>query len=107
MRVLIILAAVCFSANAMAQAPSPPKVGHKPLVQVKPKAAEGCKLVGTVKGTKLWAGNCAGASELRGTAPTDEPDAPAPAPEANPLAAKQVAKPDRPQSAEDPAAARA
>jgi hypothetical protein len=90
MRVLIILAAAaCFSANAMAQAPSPPKVGHKPLVQVKPKAAEGCKLVGTVKGTKLWAGNCATASELRGTAPTDEPSAPAPAPEANPPAAKQ------------------
>ena len=69
MRVLIILAAVCFSANAMAQAP-PPKVGHKPLVQVKP---EGCKFVGTVKGTKLWAGNCAAALELRGTTPTGEP----------------------------------
>ncbi|MBR1238411.1 hypothetical protein [Bradyrhizobium sp. AUGA SZCCT0182] len=53
MRVLIILAAVCFSASAMAQGPSPPKEGQKPLVQVKPKAAEGCKLVGTVKGTKL------------------------------------------------------
>ena len=89
MRVLIILAAICFSANAMAQAPSPPKGGHKPLVQVKPKAPEGCKLVGTVKGTKLWAGNCAAASELRGTTPTDEPAAPAPAPEANPPAAKQ------------------
>jgi len=89
MRVLIILTAVCFSANAMAQAPSPPKVGHKPPVQVKPKAPEGCKLVGTVKGTKLWAGDCAGASELRGTTPTAEPAAPAPAPEANPPAAKQ------------------
>jgi hypothetical protein len=29
----------------------------------------GCKLVGTVKGTKLWAGDCADASELRGTMP--------------------------------------
>ena len=28
----------------------------------------GCKLVGTVKGTKIWAGGCAGASELRGAA---------------------------------------
>jgi hypothetical protein len=89
MRVLIILAAACFSANAMAQAPAPPKVGHRPLVQVKPRAAEGCKLVGTVKGTKLWAGNCAAAAELRGTAPTGEPAAPKPAAEANSPAAKQ------------------
>jgi hypothetical protein len=89
MRILIIFAAVCFSANAMAQTPSPPKVGHKSLVQVKPKAPEGCKLVGTVKGTKLWAGNCAAASELRGTTPSDEAAAPAPAPEANSPAAKQ------------------
>jgi hypothetical protein len=87
MRVLIILTAVCFSANAMAQAPSPPKGSHKPLVQVKPKAPEGCKLVGTVKGTKLWAGDCAAPSELRGT--TAEPAAPAPAPEANPPAPKE------------------
>jgi len=89
MRILIILAAVCFSANGMAQAPSPPKVGQKPLAQVKPKAAEGCKLVGTVKGTKLWAGNCVAASELRGSSPMDEPSATAPAPEATPPAAKQ------------------
>ena len=89
MRVLIILAGACFSANALAQAPSPPKVGQKPLIQVKPKTAEGCKLVGTVKGTKLWAGNCESASELRGTTPADEPSAPAPAPEANPPARTQ------------------
>ena len=89
MRVVIILTVACFSANAMAQTPSPPKVGHKRLVQVKPKAAEGCKLVGTVKGTKLWAGNCAAASEPRGTAPADEPTTQAPAPESNPPAAKQ------------------
>jgi hypothetical protein len=50
----------------MAQA-SPPKVGNTPLVQVKPKAPQGCKLVGTVKGTKLWAGNCT-ASEASGAA---------------------------------------
>ena len=57
MRFLIILFAVCFSTNAMAQA-STPKVGNTPLVQVKPKAPQGCKLVGAVKGTKLWAGDC-------------------------------------------------
>ena len=67
MRILIILAALCFSVTAMAQTAAP-KVGNKPLVQVKPKAPEGCKLVGTVRGTKLWAGDCTSSSELRGTA---------------------------------------
>jgi hypothetical protein len=28
-----------------------------------------CKLVGTVKGTKIWAGDCVNAAELRGAAP--------------------------------------
>ena len=70
MRSLLILFAICFSANAFAQDRSP-KVGNKPLVQVKPKEPMGCKLVGTVKGTKLWAGDCVG-SELRGTTPATE-----------------------------------
>jgi hypothetical protein len=65
MRALVIFAAVCFSTSAYAQA-ARPKVGNKPLVQVKPKEPMGCKLVGTVRGTKLWAGDCLG-SELRGT----------------------------------------
>jgi hypothetical protein len=50
---------------------SSPKVGNKLLVQVKPKGPTGCKLVGTVKGTKLWAGDCLGL-ELRGATPTTE-----------------------------------
>src|SRR3981189_3951574 len=62
MRWLVILFAICFSANAFAK-DKPPKVGNKPLVLVKPKEPTGCKLVGTVKGTKLWAGDCV-ASEL-------------------------------------------
>jgi hypothetical protein len=82
MRVLLILAAIiCFSASAIAQTGAP-KVGGKPVKQVKPLAPMGCKLVGTVKGTKLWAGDCATASELRGTTPAVEP-----APPANPPAA--------------------
>jgi hypothetical protein len=64
MKALVILVAICFSANAFAK-DKLPKVGNKPLVQVKPKEPMGCKLVGTVKGTKLWAGDCV-ASELRG-----------------------------------------
>jgi hypothetical protein len=70
MRALVIFAAVCFSTSAYAQA-APPKVGNKPLVQVKPKEPMGCKLVGTVKGTKLWAGDCVGL-ELRGATPPTE-----------------------------------
>jgi hypothetical protein len=70
MKALLILIAICFSANAFAQDASP-KVGKKPLAQVKPKEPMGCKLVGTVKGTKLWAGDCV-ASELRGAAPAEE-----------------------------------
>jgi len=68
MRSVFILVAVCLSAAAFAQS-APPKVGNKPLVQVKPM---GCKLVGTVRGTKLWAGDCLG-SELRGTTTATEP----------------------------------
>jgi hypothetical protein len=55
---------------ALAQAASPakrPTVAGKPSVQAKPRAPMGCKLVGTVKGTKLWAGDCTAASELRST----------------------------------------
>ena len=52
MRTLLILAAIIgFSASAFAQTAAP-KVGGKPLKQVKPPAPMGCKLVGTVKGTK-------------------------------------------------------
>jgi hypothetical protein len=69
-RALVILVAICFSANAFAK-DKLPKVGNKPLVLVKPKEPTGCKLVGTVKGTKLWAGDCV-ASELRGATPATE-----------------------------------
>jgi hypothetical protein len=73
---LIILSAICFPTNAMAQA-LPPKVGNKPLVQVKPKPPIGCKPVGTVKGTKLWAGDCV--PSVSNSATTDSA-APAPLP---------------------------
>jgi hypothetical protein len=69
-RALVIVVAICLSANALAK-DKLPKVGNKTLVQVKPKEPMGCKLVGTVKGTKLWAGDCV-ASELRGTTPATE-----------------------------------
>src|ERR1700716_3987499 len=69
MRALVIFATVIFSMSAYAQ--DAPKVGNKPLAQVKPKEPMGCKLVGTIKGTKLWAGDCVG-SELRGATPATE-----------------------------------
>ncbi len=56
--------------NAFAQSATP-KVGNKPLVEVKRKERMGCKLVGTVMGTKLWAGDCVG-SELRGSTTTTQ-----------------------------------
>jgi len=70
MRSLLILVAICFSATAFAQS-APPKAGNKSLVQVKPKEPMGCKLVGTVRGTKLWAGDCVG-PELSGSNITTE-----------------------------------
>ena len=69
MRFLLIVAVIGFSVNAYAQ--DAPNVGHKPPAQVKPKEPAGCKLVGTVKGTKLWAGDCTG-YEVRGPTPATE-----------------------------------
>ena len=48
-----------------------PTVSAKPFVQS--KAPVGCKLVGTVKGTKLWAGECTATPELRIGTPAEEP----------------------------------
>src|SRR5438477_4344275 len=74
MRALIFLGAICFSTTAFAQ--SSPPIKKPALAQAAPKEPMGCRLVGTVKGTKLWAGDCAAASELRGTMPSAEPAAP-------------------------------
>jgi hypothetical protein len=63
MKALVLLASIGLSAAAFAQT-VPPQVGGKPLVVVKPSTPIGCKLVGTVKGTKIWAGDCI-ANELR------------------------------------------
>lgn len=72
MKPLIGLVTLVFATSAFAQV-APPKVGDKPLVQIKPKAAAaGCKLVGTVEGTKIWAGDCADAAEIRGSSPAAE-----------------------------------
>jgi len=70
MRSLFIVVAICFSGTVFAQS-APPKVGSKASVHAKPNAPMGCKLVGTVRGTKLWAGDCSG-PELRGSTTTTD-----------------------------------
>jgi hypothetical protein len=82
-RAAVVFALTIVSGAAFAQGAVPakrPTVGGKPIVQAKPSAPMGCKLVGTVKGTKLWAGDCTAAPELR-TTTTPEDKAPTPSPE--------------------------
>jgi hypothetical protein len=62
----IRLAVILLPTLAFAQSP-PTKVGNKPLTQVRPIAPGGCKLVGTVRGARLWAGDCVAAEQLRGS----------------------------------------
>ena len=78
---LVVASIIGLSATAFAQTAAP-TVGGRPQRQVKPQAPMGCKLVGTVKGTKLWVGNCVDASEPRGAAPATVDVAPPPSPPA-------------------------
>ena len=78
----LVFAVTMISGVALAQGTPAkrPSVGGKPLAQAKPSAPLGCKFVGTVKGTKLWAGDCTDASGVRTTttgndaAPQSPPD---------------------------------
>jgi hypothetical protein len=74
-KALLILFAIVLSSSAFAQ-DSPPKIGKNPLIQVRPAAPMGCKLVGTVKGTKLWAGDCTAPDQLRGGVPVETSEPP-------------------------------
>ena len=60
MKMAVGLLALLVASSAFAQ--TPPKVSKKPAVQAKPQAPMGCKLVGAVKGTKIWAGECVAAT---------------------------------------------
>jgi hypothetical protein len=64
--VSLLLATSAFAQSAQST------VAAKPPMHAKPQAPVGCKLVGTVKGTKLWAGDCMDAAALRGAEPTAE-----------------------------------
>jgi hypothetical protein len=71
-----LFAIILISSAAFAQGAAPlkrPNADSKPIVQVKPTAPMGCRLVGTVKGTKLWAGECVAAPELTTTPQEDKP----------------------------------
>jgi len=52
MRMILAVAAVLCSASAFAQTDTPPMVGDKPLVQVKPKGAKAGAKADTKTGTK-------------------------------------------------------
>jgi hypothetical protein len=82
-KLLIGLVALLFTTGAFAQT-APPKAAKRPPVQIKPQAPMGCKLVGTVRGTKIWAGDCSAAAAPAETplrpstaAPPNAADAPA------------------------------
>ena len=82
---LTALVLACRSTAALAETPTP----KQPSAHAKPKEPLGCKLVGAVKGAKLWAGDCVAASELRGAVPVETPSLPERASEALPSDPKQ------------------
>jgi hypothetical protein len=55
MRRVCIVAVLLISTNAWAEVPS---LRTGPVVQVKSKTTATCRLIASVKGTKLWAGDC-------------------------------------------------
>src|SRR5882757_9225295 len=68
MKIAIVILALLFATSALAQS-ALPKAGKMPAAQARQGAPMGCKLVGTVKGTKIWAGDCVDGAELRGATP--------------------------------------
>ena len=54
-----------------------PNAGKKSIAQAKPiQSVSGCKLVGTVRGTKLWAGDCTAPDQLRSSVPATDSSEP-------------------------------
>jgi hypothetical protein len=91
MKIAIVMLALLFATSALAQSAAP-KAEKRPAAQARQGAPMGCKLVGTVKGTKIWAGDCVDGAELRGATPSAEvapPSLPAAAAGAIPPGQKQ------------------
>jgi hypothetical protein len=77
MKLFLLSAALILSTSVYAQdAPKPPTGGGKSAARMKPKAPLGCTLVGTVRGTKLWAGDCTAPDQLRSSVPATESSEP-------------------------------
>jgi hypothetical protein len=70
-----ILFMFVFIGSAFAQ--SAQTASRNPSVQAKSKqVAADCKFVGTVRGAKLWAGDCTTPDQLRSSLPAAESNAP-------------------------------
>ncbi|TFV29547.1 MULTISPECIES: hypothetical protein [Bradyrhizobium] len=85
MKLLIALITLFFANGAFAQA-APPRAAKMPSTHVKSQAPLGCKLVGTVRGAKIWAGDCVAATPVDTPAPSSPP---APSAEGDAPAEKQ------------------
>jgi hypothetical protein len=75
MKLFLLTAALILSTSVYAQDASKPPTGDKSAARMKPKAV-GCTLVGTVRGTKLWAGDCAAPGQLRSSVTASESSEP-------------------------------
>jgi hypothetical protein len=76
MKLFLLTAALILSTSVYAQdASKPPTGGGKSAARMKPKAV-GCTVVGTVRGTKLWAGDCTASDQLRSSVPPTESSEP-------------------------------
>jgi hypothetical protein len=71
--VLAIVLMLALIGSSFAQ--NTPNAGKKNSAQTKQSASD-CKLVGTVRGTKLWAGTCVAPDELRSSVPATERNEP-------------------------------
>jgi hypothetical protein len=76
MKLFLLTAALIFSTSVYAQDASKPPMGDgKSAARMKSKAA-GCTLVGMVRGTRLWAGDCTAPDQLRSSVPATESSEP-------------------------------
>ena len=77
MKLFLLTAALILSTTSVyaQDASKPPTGGGKSAARMKPKAV-GCTLVGAVRGTKLWAGDCAAPDQLRSSVQATESSEP-------------------------------
>jgi hypothetical protein len=79
MKPYLLAAALIVSTGVYAQdAAKPLTMGGKSTARMKPKSPAGCTLVGTVRGTKLWAGDCTAPDQLRSSVPATDSGQPPP-----------------------------